>query len=165
MLRLHILRHGKAERDAPSGRDYDRRLRPRGERQAAFVGAALAEREKGRAGAIVASPAARALATATIVQKATGWALTTDDRLVVGSSTDEALEVVRAALGAKQTGALVIVGHNPTLEDLADRLEGGRGRSAGLRTGECASFDVQLGEGGAIEARPLGRVRLDEDED
>ena len=36
-MRLFIIRHGKAERTAPTGRDADRLLAPRGQEQARMV--------------------------------------------------------------------------------------------------------------------------------
>src|SRR4051812_19979823 len=41
MLRLILFRHGKAERSAPSGKDFDRPLAPRGDTDARLVAEAL----------------------------------------------------------------------------------------------------------------------------
>ncbi|MEO0631188.1 MAG: histidine phosphatase family protein, partial [Planctomycetota bacterium] len=77
---LAILRHGKAERDSPTGMDADRPLAARGARQAEWMGGQLAEAGFGKA-AVFASPAARTWSTAEIVADALGTAAISDDRL------------------------------------------------------------------------------------
>ena len=62
MDRLILLRHGKAEADAPTGQDFDRALTGRGRRDAALVARELAE--AGSAPDLVlVSPAVRAKET------------------------------------------------------------------------------------------------------
>ena len=62
MRRLMLLRHAKTETDAPSGRDQDRRLDPRGHRDAAEIGSWLAAHPP-FPDAVLVSPAIRAKQT------------------------------------------------------------------------------------------------------
>ena len=56
MDRLILLRHGKAETDAPTGQDFDRALTGRGRRDAALVA-----REAGHGGVVGFPPGAAAV--------------------------------------------------------------------------------------------------------
>ena len=68
MKTLLIMRHGKAEDDSPDG-DKGRRLTPKGERDAAFIGGRMAARFGGPDW-VVASDAVRARQTAEIAANA-----------------------------------------------------------------------------------------------
>ena len=58
MDRLILLRHGKAEADAPTGQDFDRALTGRGRRDVALVARELAEGGLGPEGNVDSSSAA-----------------------------------------------------------------------------------------------------------
>ncbi|HEX5378832.1 MAG TPA: histidine phosphatase family protein [Phenylobacterium sp.] len=145
MDRLILLRHGDAERDSPSGDDFDRRLSERGREEASRMGETLAE-----LGLIpdlaLASAAARTRETWAALSPAFPNARATfDDSLYLA----EPELVRRAAEQAGATcGALMVVGHNPGLQDLALTLliEGGAAASAvervrsGFPTGAAAVF-------------------------
>lgn len=138
-MRLVIVRHGKAKPDSESGLDFDRPLRGRGQRQAAFVGERLAGLEP-RVAAVVSSPAVRARETAEILAGALGLGVEFDDRLGVDAPVSGLLELVadRGALAS-----LVLVGHNPQLEHAVAVLNGGAvGAFAPVRTGEAVVFEV-----------------------
>jgi phosphohistidine phosphatase len=124
MDRLILFRHGKAEPDSASGEDFDRRLSPRGLEESAETGEALA-----RLGLVpdvaLVSPAARTRET---------WAATeaafpkTELRLEPDLYNADPGAVRRAAEAAgRGCGALMVVGHNPGLQELTVRLlkEGG----------------------------------------
>ncbi|MEQ9018757.1 MAG: histidine phosphatase family protein [Nitratireductor sp.] len=117
MSRLFLLRHAKAARAEPGGRDYDRALTEDGRRQAAAIGAAM------RAGghvpsAVVCSPARRALETwqgvAAVLGRKPGEARMSDT--LYGSDPGAYLTIMRNNGDAE---ALLIVGHNPMIEELA----------------------------------------------
>lgn len=119
MDRLILLRHGKAEADSESGDDFDRRLTPRGVRESAQMGERLADMGFCPDLALVSS-AARARGT----WEAAGAAFPKAKAEVQDQLYHADPGVVRRA-AEKAGGAcatVMIVGHNPGLQDLAVRL-------------------------------------------
>jgi phosphohistidine phosphatase len=116
MDRLILLRHGKAETDAPSGRDFDRPLTGRGRRDAVVVGRALVE-----AGIspdlVLVSPAARAAQTWEAVAAIFPEAAVEDMPELYETTPVEILALARSA-GA-DASTVMVVGHNPGLGQLA----------------------------------------------
>lgn len=146
-MRLFIVRHGKAEdRAAHHGADRDRRLTPRGVRQAEFLAHAVAPfmPQGGRA---VVSPVERARQTGVILCDSLGLNPDFDDRLSTSFGIEEALAVVGEARDAGtrsgSRSALLIIGHNPTLEELVWWLSPKGAQHSELRTGECVVFDLR----------------------
>jgi phosphohistidine phosphatase len=136
-LALVILRHGKAEKHAPTGRDADRPLKPRGIRQADYIATQLDKRGP-RPKLIVSSPAVRALNTAQIVHRHLGVPLEVDNRLFTDGSVATHMDVIQEHAGA---GTLMIVGHTSTLSELAFALLGpGQQFEQELRTGEAIAL-------------------------
>jgi phosphohistidine phosphatase len=137
-MRLYLVRHGKAERRSASGLDEDRPLRKRGERQARF----LADYVAGSGAPpqyILTSRCERAIATARIIQEVVDCPLEVVEELVCGSEPDEAIELVSQYADAD---ALMLVGHNMQMEDLAARLTAGAAEPVDrLRTGEAVVLD------------------------
>lgn len=156
---LMILRHGKAEKDSPTGRDVDRPLANRGLRQAEYVGELLSAAKKplARPSVILASRAERAKHTASIVAEALGMTVTLEDALTLGNSTGVAMRLVRSLVERDQP--VLLVGHNPQLEDLVSSLTG---TASGMSTGELVAVEVVGGK--QPDARGIGRFRLDEDD-
>ena len=115
---LLLWRHAEAEDGTP---DSQRRLTPRGEKQAQRMAAWL-KTHAPKDMRIVASPARRCQQTA----QALGLPFETDPRLGVGS---DAADVLAAADwpdgGAGERGAVLVVGHQPTLGQTAARLLSG----------------------------------------
>ena len=142
MERLWVVRHGKAERDSATGRDFDRVLRDRGRRQAAWLGELLAGGVG--PGAVVTSPAARASETADLIASALGLEARRDERLGLDTDVGTAIEMCRESAG----DGLLIVGHNPTFSAIASVLAFGVGAGGvGLRTGQCAELVPRAGAG------------------
>ena len=150
MDRLILLRHGEAERDSQSGEDFDRPLAARGQKESAATGEALAE-----LGLIpdlaLASGALRTRETWMAVAAAFPKArVKFDDNLYLAEA-----EVVRriAQAAGQGCGALMVIGHNPGLQELALALliEGAGPQSAvarvrtGLPTGAAAVFLIDPG--------------------
>ncbi len=152
-LRLLIIRHGKAEPAAPSGREWDRRLVARGEAEAAFVGRAMCERAL-RPTRLLHSPLVRATQTAEIISRGCGCACERADELTLDAPLAPLLELIAAARGGvvrERDAVLALVGHNPGLEELAALVcVDLRGRGFALRTGEALVID--FGAGAALEA-------------
>lgn len=115
---LILIRHGKS--DWSTGRpDIERPLTKRGRRQAAEAGRWVAMHHPAIDLAVV-SPARRARETWSLVAEELGAAMPimVDDRVYEGSVAD-----VIAGLPEEAT-TVALVGHNPDLEDLIQRLTG-----------------------------------------
>jgi len=136
--RLILLRHGQAQREAPGRDDFERTLTERGKREAWSAGRLLVARGF-VPDCLLASPAARTRATATLVSECCG--LDPQDVVWVPELYVAGPEAVWAVLGAREASrhCVLICGHNPALSQLASRLgESARRRdlpTAGLATG------------------------------
>jgi len=117
--RCYLVRHAKAEAEAPGG-DAARRLTPAG--REAF-GARLRELEgELRVTRIFTSPFTRARETADLLAAATGAPVRVDQRLACGASDGGQLLALARRLG----DGVALVGHNPELAE-AIGLAGGGG--------------------------------------
>ena len=161
-LRLYVIRHGKAERNSATGEDEDRKLKPRGERQAKFIGEKLAN-EKRAPKVLLHSPVLRADQSAKAIAAVAGCNHSEAPAL----ATDEPVRGIAALIEQnRHHGVLAIVGHNPTLESLCVLLAPAqlKGKGIELRTGECIVIDIP-------ESKPLtagamiARWRLDDEGD
>ena len=120
MKHLILFRHAKSSWDDDVD-DVDRPLAPRGERDAPKMGNRL-EARHARPALILASHAARAQQTAALVARALGIGpkRIKTDRALYLASPDEILAVV-----ARQDDAhscVLLIGHNPGLTELVNRL-------------------------------------------
>jgi phosphohistidine phosphatase len=119
MKSLTLLRHAKSGWDDPVVRDFDRPLNPRGRRAARAVGAEM--KAQGLAfDLVIASPARRVAETLEEVAGSYGALRPDYDQRLYLASAATLLDLVRNAADA--AGRLLIVGHNPGLEELALRL-------------------------------------------
>jgi phosphohistidine phosphatase len=119
---LWLLRHGKSDRNT-SIDDFDRPLNKRGKRAARRMGNWLQQQRLIPDG-MISSPAKRALATAKIVHEALAveaLEIAEDKRLY-----QEGFERLKAVLAECPADArrVLLVGHNPDLEDLLINLAG-----------------------------------------
>lgn len=115
-----LLRHAKAERPEPGARDFDRPLAPAGRQPATRIGAYMASHALVPDLAIC-SPARRAKETWELAVPAfTKQPRTKLDPRVYELDAAGLLDLVRSASGDVQS--LLLVGHNPSLEDLAELL-------------------------------------------
>jgi phosphohistidine phosphatase len=118
---LVLLRHAKSDWSGGEP-DRERPLAPRGRRQAPEAGRWLAS-HLDRIDLAVVSPAERARSTWSLVaaELADAPPARLDER-VYGASDDELLDVVREL--PEDVGTVLVVGHNPGLEDLVSTLTG-----------------------------------------
>ncbi|HEX7886634.1 MAG TPA: histidine phosphatase family protein [Phenylobacterium sp.] len=119
MDRLILLRHGKAEADSDSGDDFDRRLAPRGMRETAEMAAQLADMGF-RPDVALVSSAARARGTWESAGAAFPGAETRFDDQLYHADVGTIRRAVHAA--AEHCGTVIVVGHNPGLQELAVQL-------------------------------------------
>jgi phosphohistidine phosphatase len=115
---LYLLRHAKSDWSDPSLTDHDRPLNKRGKR----ARHAVADHVAGmHVDLVVCSTARRARATAKPVVEALGCRVDYDGS-VYGAGADGLLDVVHALDDALDS--VMLVGHNPSMEELTDLLCG-----------------------------------------
>lgn len=116
---LLLLRHGKAKPDSPQG-DKARELSRRGRNDSVTVGRMIASLA-GQVDLVVSSDAIRALETAHLAAAAAGYTgpINTEPG-IYAADTPELLEIVQGLPDSART--VLLVGHNPGLEYLADML-------------------------------------------
>jgi phosphohistidine phosphatase len=114
------MRHAKAERLEAGQSDFDRLLAPRGRTDAKTIGAYLV-RHRAIPDHVAVSPAARTRETWTQAASAFGQApaASFEDRLY-NATTAAILDVIRQT--ADSAGTLLVIGHNPGLQELAAML-------------------------------------------
>lgn len=118
-----MVRHAKAEPSADT--DHARRLLDRGRADAAAAGQWLTRQGLVPDHALV-SAATRALETWTALASGAGWELEpTLDEGLYSAGPDTALDLLRGA--PAEARVLVVVGHNPTMAQLAQLLDDGEG--------------------------------------
>jgi len=124
MKTLLVLRHAKSSWNDPALDDHERPLNKRGRRDAPRMGELV--REYGLIpDVIISSNAARARLTAEAVAEAARYAgeILLDPRLYLACPADilSLLTAVR-----ENAGTVMIIGHNPGLEELVEQLTGER---------------------------------------
>jgi len=134
MHRLLLLRHAKAERAELGGRDRDRVLDRRGHEQAGEIGPFLV-RHRLVPEQVLVSPAARTRQTWDLIAAALPLppALGVDERLY-NADADTLFDIVRETDASVR--ALMLVGHNPGLHELALMLVATGEVEARARLGE-----------------------------
>lgn len=153
MKRLLVLRHAKAAAAQAGVDDHDRPLEELGRRQAAAVGRLLREEALVPDG-IVCSSALRALETARLAAEACEhdeqpfvtdrlYAEDVGDWVTLFADLPDSLRTV------------MIVGHNPGLEDLVEKLTR---RAEGLSPASFACIDLPLDSWSDLHARVRGRL-------
>jgi phosphohistidine phosphatase len=113
---LTLLRHAKSGWDDPVARDFDRPLNPKGRRAAQTMGRHLRQQRLSY-DRVIASPAVRVEETIAELEAGFGRGLGVAwDRRLYLASAGSLLDVVRETDAA--AGSLLLIGHNPGLEDL-----------------------------------------------
>lgn len=140
MKTLYLLRHAESSWTDTGLQDFDRPLNASGREAAPLVGRLIRER-KLRVDLIISSPAVRARETAALVRESAGLAaeLLYDERIYEADAS-RLLEVVTQA--AESADALMLVGHNPGLEELLAFLTGQQ-RHMATATLACVALDAE----------------------
>lgn len=126
MKRLMLLRHAKS--DYPAGvSDHERPLAPRGQRDAPRMGREIARRGM-LPDHVIASTARRTRETLALIEGSLGTHTLHFERAIYEAPPEAILRVIRAVAPAVKT--LLIVGHNPGLEQVAAFLTRGAGTAA-----------------------------------
>jgi phosphohistidine phosphatase len=120
MKRLTLLRHAKSGDDGTVARDFDRPLNAKGRRAARAIGRYMRDRAL-RFDTVIASPATRVAETLQEVEALYGSGLAAHwNKTLYLATPDELLDAVHAA--PAEAESLLLVGHNPGLEQLVLRL-------------------------------------------
>lgn len=139
MRTLHLLRHAKSSWDDLRIRDHDRPLSERGERAASAMAAYL--RQIGLApGLVLCSSARRTVDTLAAVRAGLPEPLNVETSRSLYEVGGEAL-LERLRRVPDDTEELLLVGHNPGLEDLAAALAG-PGSDQGARRALSRKFSA-----------------------
>lgn len=164
-VRLYITRHAKAQPESESGRDEDRPLRKRGERQARWLAEHFAGDGALPPALILTSGRTRAQETARVLHDRLACDLCVEPTLDLGHSVSDVLDAIEEAVRAGCAGPIMLIGHNPQLESLIGvLLEGTTGAPVRLRTGECAVIEIGEGAvpGGEGGGTLVAMIRLDD---
>ena len=163
MKTLSLLRHAKSSWDDPVERDFDRPLNGRGHRAARRMGEWL--RESGQTfDMVTASPALRIRQTIEGVEAGLGAKLKPAfDKRIYMASAASLFELIQEAPG--EVGHLLLIGHNPGLEDLL--LLATEGDGSALRaeaelkypTATFATIELPVESWAKVEERIAGRLR------
>lgn len=122
MKTLYLMRHAKSSWDFASIADRDRPLNDRGRRDAPFMAQQLLAREVPPMDLILASPAVRALSTATLVAREIEYDPTRIqvEEQLYDTDRDAYLAVISRVKSSVEE--LLLVGHNYTITDVANYL-------------------------------------------
>ena len=139
MKRLALYRHAKSGWSDPRARDFDRPLNERGRLGAAAMGQHI-QAYGARWERIVASPAVRCTETIELGYRAIGETYSVNwDRRIYLASSATLLDLLRELEG--DPASLLMVGHNPGLEDLIFDLVPDDGTSPGNPTTVMITVD------------------------
>jgi len=163
MLRLMLLRHAKTERPEPGKRDRDRKLTRRGRGDALAVAAHMA-RARLVPDLVIISPARRTRETWTLLADAfANEPKVQNNERIYDASAEELISVIGRTRGAR---SLLIVGHNPSLHDLAVQLVASGNADARellsekLPTSGLVVIDLPINEWSLLQPHPqAGRLR------
>ncbi len=143
MKTLLVLRHAKSDRGDNALRDHDRPLAPRGEADAPRMGTALVALAT-IPDRVLTSTAMRARETTRLVTAVMGYTGEIIEAPAIYAAVDALLDVLRDGGDAE---TVLLVGHNPGLEELICLLTGGmdaapmvRLPTAGLA---CLALDIK----------------------
>jgi len=119
MRRLLLPRHAKTERAEPGERDRDRKLTKRGRADTPIIGAYMAHHDL-VPDLVLVSPVARAEETWELLAPAFSKAprVMREER-IYNAAPEQLVELIRETRDAR---ALLVVGHNPGLQELAVAL-------------------------------------------
>ena len=147
MKTLLLLRHAKAENAAPGSSDINRSLNERGKIEAQAIGTFI-RKQSLTVELVLCSPAVRARETAELVLSAAEvTANVRFDQRIYEASPHQLLEVISEV--DENKSAVLLVGHNPGMEDLLRALTG---REEPLATGTLAKIDFSFDEWSRVAA-------------
>lgn len=142
MKNLFLLRHAKTEDISVTGKDFDRKLKPSGIKDAKSVAKHLAEK-KVRLDLIISSTAVRTTETAEIFAKElnyTGSKIQYEHVIYTGDHTDLFFLITEVD---DQYNNVMLVGHNPVITNLYNTLADKFISSFKTSTVACIRFNIK----------------------
>jgi phosphohistidine phosphatase len=149
-VRIYLVRHGEAVPEEDAGSDRDRWLSPRGREHARILGRLLREQNVAP-DVILASPLPRAVQTAELIASMLDYLLPIATRRCFEPAAQPrvaAAEVMAAG------GAVIVVGHEPSISALGAHLLG-RPAFPQFRTAQCCAIE---------DGKPTWTARSDVDQ-
>jgi len=122
---LYLLRHSKSSWSSASLNDFDRPLNDRGKKDAPFMGEVLLKKNI-LPEIIISSPALRAISTAKIIAEKLNYPfknIKKEERIYEASASDIMDVIYRID---KKIESIIIVGHNPGMTDLINKISNKR---------------------------------------
>jgi phosphohistidine phosphatase len=118
---LYLVRHAKSDWGKPGQKDEERILLEKGIKRTAMIVDYLRQKEV-MPDVIVSSPAARASLTANLIAAGLGYPEKKVDheQLIYSGDSDDILDHIYET--PAKVNSMMIVGHNPTLTNLANRF-------------------------------------------
>ena len=156
MKTLFLLRHAKAENPAPGSTDLNRALNERGRREAQAVGTFI-KKQNLRFDLVLCSTAVRARETAELVLAAAELAAKVRYDGRIYEAGPPRLREVTAEIEA-HTSTVLLVGHNPGMEELLQLLTD---RVERMATGTLAKIDLAADEWSKITEDNANLCNLD----
>ena len=143
MKTLTLLSHAKSTWDDPVARDFDRPLNPKGRRAARVVGSEMRALGLGF-DCVLASPARRVVETLGEVEQGYGALEPRYDERLYLADTSTLLDIVHQT--PDQFERLLLVGHNPGLEELTLALtrDGGLRGQAAIKYPTATLAEIEL---------------------
>lgn len=152
MKKLLLLRHAKAEDATPGSSDINRALNERGKKEAQAIGTFI-RKQSLRFDLVLCSPVVRARETAELVLAAAEvTANLRDDQRIYEASPRQLLEVISEI--EEDKSAVLLVGHNPGMEELLRALTG---KGEPMATGTLARIDFDFDEWSSV-IEDIGRL-------
>jgi len=154
MKTLFILRHAKSSWDNASLSDFDRQLNERGLQAAPLMGNVMRTNQFQPA-LILSSPAKRAEQTAILVKEAAGFGGEIKyEKRIYEASPATLLEIV--AEQNNRLESVMLVGHNPGLENLIRALTG---EMQPMPTAALAVIDLETNKWSELNSSTNGKLR------
>ena len=136
---LLLLRHGKSSWDDPDLSDSERPLNNRGKQNASTMGNFL-KKENLVPDLIISSTAKRANKTANIIAKKSGYnKKILESEVLYAATIENYVDVIQSI--KNEFKIVLLVGHNPTIEDVVERIIGERHV---MKTCSLAYIDLSL---------------------
>lgn len=144
MKRIYIMRHGKAEWGEENIEDFDRPLKKRGHKASKFMGSLLAVNQE-VPDIILSSSAVRAQETTQGFVKALGHIVpVVYDETLYMTSVEHTMNMLRDLNDEDES--VMIIGHNPTWENLIEHLVAPEGFHIYLPTCGVVCVDADVEE-------------------
>ena len=139
-LQIWLLRHAQAEATASSGRDEDRRLSSAGRAACHGLQAWIRDYRGALPGTVLVSPARRTLETAETALDRVGLSAIRIETSLWNARAGDLVDLIQRSAVSPQP--LLLVGHNPGLEDLVIWLCGGI-PLPGMKPGTLAIINME----------------------